>query len=98
MGSDLQRLMEGKRIILNDHVLADVDRNIYWQTHGEWLQFDAPWEGSDEYLTPEEESIRTNFMKHCQVEKPTHRTGTAIVLKQGLRFLGWVNCYVKEGH
>ena len=99
MASQVIPLIEGDHIILRDQLPSDIDRFVYWHTHGEWLKFDAPWEGFGETLTPrKEENIRKHFLKRCQVEKSKPRSTAAIVLKDGFRFLGWVGTYVKEGY
>lgn len=47
-------------MILRDQLPSDVDRFVYWQTHGEWLEFDAPWEGFGETLKLEFDYLFAN--------------------------------------
>ena len=44
MTSKTQVFAIGEQIVLRDCIQNDVDRIVYWQTHGEWLEYDSPWE------------------------------------------------------
>ena len=83
-------IASGDNLILRDRLQSDVDRFIYWQTHGEWRLLDAPWEDSHTSLTAElEASLRTQFLESCAEELPSPRKAAIIAEKDG-RPLGWV--------
>lgn len=87
-------LITGDRVLLRDRSPNDVDRFIYWQTHGEWLQYDAPWEGFGDTLTPEQESkIRSHFLDQTRKEGQVPRQGAMIALQEKGILLGTVNRY-----
>ena len=89
--------IEGDRLILRDYHPEDVDRYIYWVTHGEWLDFDAPWERSGDVMAPEKEAkIRAIFQSLRSANFSTPRDRMVITLREGNRPLGWVNRYGKE--
>jgi len=92
-----QVLASGGKIILRDRVPSDVDRWIYWRTHGEWRTCEPPWHGLDrESLPPEEEAkLRERFLEFCAKEKPVPRTLAAIAMPDGTP-IGWVNRYADE--
>jgi hypothetical protein len=46
-------LISGPKIVLRDRLPSDADRYVYWLDHGEWLEYDAPWEDNFGPLTPE---------------------------------------------
>jgi RimJ/RimL family protein N-acetyltransferase len=95
--SNVNPLITGKRVVLRDRLISDVDRFIAWRTQGEWLRYDAPWEAFGDSLTPEqEEKIRSHFMKLACEELPDPRKGAMIILRDGNRLTGWVNRYVSE--
>jgi len=82
-------LITGDRVLLRDRSPNDVDRFIYWQTHGEWLQYDAPWEGFGDTLTPEQESkIRSHFLDQTRKEGQVPRQGAMIALQEKGNFAG----------
>lgn len=88
----------GDKIILRDRLPDDVDRFVHWQTRGEWLQYDAPWEGFRETLTPEQEhKIRTIFLELAVGELSTPRKSAMIAHKDDGQPLGWVKRYGEEG-
>lgn len=89
--------IEGDRVVLRDYLPEDVDRFIYWQTHGEWLDFDAPWEVSRESMTPEKDAkIRAFFQTLPDTNLSTPRSRMLITLRENDRPLGWVNRYGNE--
>jgi RimJ/RimL family protein N-acetyltransferase len=86
-------IASGDRSILRDRMLSDVDRFIYWQTHGEWRLLDAPWEGVYTSLTAEQETnLRTQFSELCTGELPSPRK-SIIIAGRDNRPLGWINRY-----
>lgn len=83
-------IASGKNLILRDRLPSDVDRFIYWQTHGEWRLLDAPWEGKYTSLTEEQEAdLRTKFLELCAEELPLPRKSVMIAMKDN-RPIGWV--------
>ncbi len=47
-------LASGSKVLLRDRVSSDVERWIYWQTHGEWRTSEPPWYGlARDSLAPE---------------------------------------------
>lgn len=89
-------IASGKKVILRDRIPSDIDRYIYWQTHGEWRFYDAPFEGIFHSLTTEKEAeLRELFMNTCSRELPVPRQ-TAIITNKDDRPLGWVNHYGEE--
>jgi RimJ/RimL family protein N-acetyltransferase len=74
----------GKQVILRDHIANDIDRIVYWQTHGEWHKYDAPWDGSGDTLTPEDEKkIRSFFLKPIEDKHLSPRKRGMIVHQDG---------------
>ena len=95
--SNVELLIAGKRVALRDRLISDVDRFVAWQTHGEWLRYDAPWEGFGNSLTREqEEKIRSYFTESACGELPKPRKTAMIVLRDGNRLIGSVNRYGNE--
>jgi RimJ/RimL family protein N-acetyltransferase len=89
-------LISGPRVILRDCALSDLDRYLYWQDHGEWREYDAPWEGGPGSLKPERlEKLRQRFVERCQEDLPVPRT-YAIVADRDSCPLGWVSRYAQE--
>ncbi|MFC1947317.1 GNAT family N-acetyltransferase [Chloroflexota bacterium] len=89
-------IASGDNIALRDRMPSDVDRFIYWQTHGEWRLFDAPWEGEHTTLTEEREAdIRSQFLRLCAEVLPSPRQSVIIATKNS-RPIGWINRHVEE--
>jgi len=81
----------GEHVLLRDRIPSDVDRFVYWQTHGEWRQFDAPWEGEHTSLSKEREiDIRDQFLHSCLGELPSPRQSVIIATKAD-NPIGWIN-------
>jgi len=94
MNTKTKLLAIGEQIILRDVILSDIDRYVYWQTHGEWREYDAPWEGYRDTLPPEnEKNIRSYFLELIESEKPSPRIGCMIVHKDDDRLIGSVTRY-----
>ena len=92
MGDVALPLAVGERVILREQFPADVDIYLHWFRHGEWRQWDAPWQGSI-VKTPEEEAkFRAWFASLPEKEAPSPRKSTVIVTRDG-KPLGWVNRY-----
>ncbi len=89
-------IFSGDRCVLRDRLISDVDRFIYWQTHGEWRLLDAPWEGLFTSLTAEQETkLRGQFLALCTGELPSPRKRMIIANKDN-RPIGWVNRYGED--
>jgi len=83
-------------LVLRDCLEPDIDRIIFWQTHGEWRLFDAPFEGVLSRLTIEQEAnIRGYYQKLCVEELPSPRT-IAIIAEKDNHPLGWVIRYGED--
>jgi RimJ/RimL family protein N-acetyltransferase len=64
--------------------------------HGEWLEYDAPWENTFGSLTQERrEELRQGFVESCTGDLSCPRR-RAIIADLGGRPLGWVNTYRQE--
>jgi RimJ/RimL family protein N-acetyltransferase len=73
-----------------------VENYLHWQAHGEWRQYDAPWENEDMPRTAgEEEAFRARFLAKCRQELPMPRRRATIATLEG-EPLGWVNRYGNE--
>lgn len=84
-------IASGNTIVLRDRIPSDADRFVYWQTHGEWRLFDAPWEGEHTILTEEQEiNIRNEFLELCSEELPYPRQSVIIATKED-QPIGWIN-------
>jgi RimJ/RimL family protein N-acetyltransferase len=89
-------IVSGERVVLRDRQPSDVEIYLRWQTHGEWLLYDAPWENEHVPTTAEEEeAFRACFLEKCQQEFPVPRKRATIVTPEGGP-LGWVNRYGDE--
>jgi RimJ/RimL family protein N-acetyltransferase len=89
-------LISGDSVILRDWLPSEVDRFIYWQTHGEWRMYDGPWEGVWSSLTADQETqFRKQFAELCKAELPLPRKRALIVTKDK-QPLGWVTRYGEE--
>ena len=83
-------IASGNNLDLRDCLESDIDRIIFWQTHGEWRLLDAPFEGVRNDLTAEQEAnIRMYYQKLCVEELPSPRK-IAIIAGKDNRPLGWV--------
>ena len=83
-------IASGNNLDLRDCLESDIDRIIFWQTHGEWRLLDAPFEGVRNDLTADQEAnICMYYQKLCVGELPSPRKITIIAGKDN-RPLGWV--------
>jgi RimJ/RimL family protein N-acetyltransferase len=83
-------LASGQRVVLRDGLLSDMNTYVRWMRHGEWLQFDAPWENDLQALTDDE--IREGFSKRFLHELSSPRKRAIIAMKEA-GIIGWVNRY-----
>ncbi|MEW5719760.1 MAG: GNAT family protein [Chloroflexota bacterium] len=89
-------LASNQTFILRDHRPSDADAHIRWLTHGEWRQYDAPWEDAGTVYTPEIlERHRQKFLEACAQELPTPRQ-RAIIATQDNTPIGRVTRYAQE--
>ena len=91
-------LVSGRNVLLRDRQSSDADRYVYWLGHGEWLEYDAPWErvGRKPLTAERKEELRARYVASCARAKRTPR-GRAVIATGTSRPLGWVNRYSKEG-
>ncbi|OPY68487.1 MAG: Aminoglycoside N(6')-acetyltransferase type 1 [Syntrophorhabdaceae bacterium PtaU1.Bin034] len=86
----------GRKVFLRDDVLADIEKYVYWKTHGEWREYDAPWEGIWTSLNQEQqEKLIRRFIKSCNtgIQVPRKRATIATLRDNPI---GWVSRYVRE--
>jgi RimJ/RimL family protein N-acetyltransferase len=86
----MQVIAVGQSTILRDGLLSDVDDYVRWMKHGEWMQFDTPWETDWQSMTDEE--TRKWFAKRFLHALSVPRKIAIITTKQR-KALGWVNRY-----
>jgi len=79
------------KIFLRDRLSSDVDSFIEWQTSGEWLEYDAPWESVDITEKGIQEK-RAKFLELCKQELPVPRKSAMIATPDNSP-IGWVNRY-----
>jgi hypothetical protein len=72
-------LISGPNVLLRDRLPSDADRYVYWLDHGEWLEYDAPWENTFGPLTPERRAeLRQGYIESCAGEQPCPRRRAVI--------------------
>lgn len=86
-------IASGSRVILRDAFPADIERYIDWMKHGEWQQYDAPWETAR--LPHDEHDIRKMFSEKFMRNLSSPRS-RAIICTNENRPVGWVNRYVEQ--
>ncbi len=81
----------GERVYLRNERADDVDRFIYWQTHGRWRSFDSPWDSWRDHLTPDEEvKFRQRFLDGCEADS-SGLCKRAMIVTADERLIGFVN-------
>ena len=91
--AEAHSLAVGERVVLRDTRPSDVDTYLYWQTHGEWREWDAPWAT---LATPEQLSaFKGRFLAAVARTPALPRSRATITTKDG-KPLGWVNRYSPE--
>jgi RimJ/RimL family protein N-acetyltransferase len=89
-------LNSGPHVILRDRLPSDADRYLYWLTHGEWHEYDAPWEEGYESLSPErQQKVLNRFIVSCDGEQPRPRRRAIIADRESIP-MGWVSSYTQE--
>ena len=89
-------IASGARVILRDRLPDDVDRWIYWRSHGVWREYDAPWETLALSVSPDRlNEIRKTFLESCVDGLPIPRK-SAIISTTELKPLGSVNRYEEK--
>jgi len=92
----MANLISGPNVVLRDRLPSDADRYVDWMDHGEWLEYDAPWENTSGPLTLQRrEELRKGFIESCEGEQPCPRR-RAIIADRDDRPLGWVNTYRQD--
>ncbi|SEL99262.1 Protein N-acetyltransferase, RimJ/RimL family [Syntrophus gentianae] len=85
----------GQRILLCDSIASDAAKHLYWATHGEWREYDAPWEQIWTPLTKEhEDQIVVKFMKRFSEEPWVPHKGATIIHQDYP--VGYVTRYGRE--
>lgn len=88
-------IAEGRRVLLCDSIVSDVAKHLYWTAHGEWREYDAPWEQIWTPLTKEQEDqIVDKFLKRFDGEPLVPRKD-AIIMHQD-NPVGYVTRYGRE--
>lgn len=85
-------LIEGRLVLLRDRGAADLEAFTRWQGHGEWREWDAPWEHGEPFSAEKEKAFRDRYHKSLQFEQTHPRYASTIALPDGTP-LGWVNRY-----
>jgi RimJ/RimL family protein N-acetyltransferase len=86
----------GGKVVLRDRREKDTDRFIFWQTHGEWLKYDAPWERDRAHLSADDElRIGERFAASCSEGLLLLRRRAMICSLDGC-LIGFVNRYPHE--
>ena len=83
-------IASGKKTILRDGLLSDIDDYVHWMKRGEWMQFDAPWENDPLSMTDAE--IRTKFAERF-LHEPSIPRRIAMIASKEKKAMGWVNRY-----
>ena len=81
------------KLILRDMHEKDVEDYLHWYTlDKEWMEWDAPWEASDD-IDPE--AVRQFYYKRAMTPPSEQRHRFQIENSQGIH-LGWVTSYMLE--
>jgi RimJ/RimL family protein N-acetyltransferase len=85
----------GQNVLLCDSIVSDVPKHLYWMTHGEWREYDAPWEQIRTPLAKEQKGqIVDKFMKRFSEQPSVPRKGATIVHQDNP--VGYVTRYGRE--
>lgn len=96
-GTEAAVLARGSKAMLRDAIPADADAYVRWWTQGEWLSFDAPWEGGAKAFENERavQAFKQSFVKRHIHDQPDPRTKAIIATPDG-KPVGWVNSYSEK--
>ena len=83
----------GEKVLLRDGLPSDADAYSRWMTHGEWLEYDAPWETRG--ASGNSEGAGRGFVKTFVEERASPRN-RAIIATTENRPIGWVNWYSEK--
>jgi len=83
IGNAALTLAVGEHVILREQVPADVDSYLHWFKHGEWRQWDAPWEDGIAATPEEEAKFRERFASMFEKEAPSPRRSAIIATRDG---------------
>jgi RimJ/RimL family protein N-acetyltransferase len=91
-------IASSKHINLRDKLLSDLDFLVFVETRGQWRDYDAPWEGIRNSITPEEErKYREDFLAKMEDERPVPRKTAVIATTEG-KPIGIVTRYTQHVH
>jgi RimJ/RimL family protein N-acetyltransferase len=85
----IEIISKGDLVMLRSHMESDRVHYNRWQTQGEWLQFDAPWEES----ANEEKQDQDKKKKRTEPQNDDGPQKRAIIATIANKPLGWVNRY-----
>ena len=94
----MKKISCGRICQLRRCIPDDFQTYLYWQSNGEWLQYDAPWEADNAIQTPDGiERYRTKFMKRCEEDQSSPFRRATIINNQD-KPVGWVSRYVDNNN
>jgi len=86
-------LATGRRVLLRDRVVEDIDTYLRWMNTGEWRRFDAPWARGQEAMDARTEGeYRKRLEEVVEGDLPVPRLHAMIETVDGVA-VGWVNRY-----
>ena len=88
---DYQILAKGELVLLRTHMKTDSGPYQRWQTQGEWLSLDAPWERNQE----DKEQNQGGKKQKSPEEDSSAPQKMAVITTLTNRPLGWVTRYSK---
>jgi RimJ/RimL family protein N-acetyltransferase len=90
----MQISASSERVVLRGWLASDCDHFVRWLAHGEWRQFDAPWEEFRPAMTAEDtERNREWFMQQLEAGDGSWLSGRAVIATPEDIPLGWVSVY-----
>jgi RimJ/RimL family protein N-acetyltransferase len=89
---DYQILAKGELVLLRTHMKTDSGPYQRWQTQGEWLSLDAPWERNQE----DKEQNQGGKKQKSPEEDSSASQKMAVITTLTNRPLGWVTRYSKR--
>ena len=85
----IEVISKGELVTLRGHLESDRAPYERWQTQGEWLHFDAPWEER----SSEEKQEKDEGKKRAEAETDSRPRKMAVIATADNKSLGWVNRY-----
>lgn len=85
------------KAVLRDAVPSDADAYVQWWTRGEWLGYDAPWEGGAKTFDADErvQAFKQGFLKRYVKDLASPRAKAIVATPAGAA-VGWVNRYAEK--